>query len=449
MPVLARSFARLAAVLPPLAVLSFVNIVLPAQDDDARATDLDRRVMAELAGRHETPHARFFYDPASVDDAQRDAAAADVEAGVTELERRFDMSYRGKLLVFLYRDHADLEKRTGTKAVAFSTGTASLHQPHDFRGVHELTHLFAVQFPRTEDSVSDLFVVEGLATILAESDQGVPIHAWAAVYLQTGRLPDLLDLRRTFPDGAGTGVHPYHVAGSFVGFLIERFGMTKVKGWYVDSTEARHWFGKPFKTLEREWRAWLATLEVADAQRAHVRARLGLRGEPLPADLRDKKGLDLLAAGNLADFTAEAAGKWTLREGVLRGSHDGPWTHLHSVRTFAAHVAVRARLRLVRGNAVKVQTNRSDAGVDEAILAAWSTYVSSGQGFVGNDGVKIVPGVWHDVVFEHEAGTCRLFLDGMLVLSGADAPARVGGRIGLAVEKGTVEVSKLEVLEWE
>ncbi len=418
-----------------------------AQDDDPRATDLDRRMMVELRARHDSAHARFHYSPDAVTAAQRDAAVADIEAGFVALERILGMRYRGKILVFLYADHKDLEKRTGTGAVAFSTGTVSLHQPHDFRGVHELTHLFAMQFPRTDDSVSDLFAVEGLATMLAESDQGVPIHAWAAVYLQTGRLPDLVELRRTFPEGAGPGVHPYHVAGSFLGFLIDRFGMQKVKSWYVNTTEAQHWFGKPFRTLEREWRAWLAEAKVDGAHRAHVMGRLGLSGRPIPDAIRTAKGKDLLASRSLDAFTADDAGKWSFTGGVLCCTHDGPWTHLHSVRSFAERVGVRVRLRLLRGDAVKVQCNYQQGRVNEAIFAAWSSYVSSGDGFVGNDKVKLAPDVWHDVVFVHDHGTCSVYLNGTLVLEAPGAKSQQEGTVGIAVEKGALEVSMFEVLE--
>src|SRR5262245_41763753 len=96
---------------------------LAGQDDDPRATATDRRMMGELRSRHATPHARYHYDAEAVTEAQRDAAAADIEAGFAALERILGMRYRGAILVFLYRDHQDLEQRTGTGAVAFSTGT--------------------------------------------------------------------------------------------------------------------------------------------------------------------------------------------------------------------------------------------------------------------------------------------------------------------------------------
>jgi hypothetical protein len=318
--------------------------------------------------------------------------------------------------------------------------------PHEFRGVHELTHLFAMQFPRTDDSVTDPFVVEGLATMLAASDEGVPIHAWAATYARAGRLPDLVALRRTFPEGAPARVHPYHVAGSFLGFLIDRFGIAKVKGFYVSSTEAQHWFGKPVRTLEREWRTWLDGLEVAEDHRAHVLQKLGIATRPLPAGLRDAKGVDLLAAKSLQGFTADDAGKWTFRGGVLRGSHDGPWTHLQGERTFAGRVAVRARLRVVDGDAVKLQCNRGER-VNEAIFARWSTFLSSGGGFAANGEYQLGAGAWHDVVFVHDGGTCTVWVDGVFVLEAGNAPSTEPGRVGIAVEKGTVEVSRLEVVE--
>jgi hypothetical protein len=106
---------------------------------------------------------------------------------------------------------------------------------------------------------------------------------------------------------------------------------------------------------------------------------------------------------------------------------------------------VRVRLRLVRGDAVKLQLNRAEQ-VNEAILAAWSTYVSSGAGYAGSDQVKLAPGVWHDVVFVHDGGTCSLYLDGTLVLEAADARCRLDGRVGVAVEKGVVEVARFEVV---
>jgi hypothetical protein len=192
---------------------------------------------------------------------------------------------------------------------------------------------------------------------------------------------------------------------------------------------------------------WLAEQKVADAHRAHVVGKLGLAQRPLPEALRNGKGVDLLAGGSLAAFAADDASKWSFAKGVLRGSHDGPWTNLQSQHAFGERVAVRARLR-ASGNAVKLSCNRS-AHVNEAIFAAWSTYVSSGGGFAGNNECRLAAGVWNDVVLVHDGGTCSVWLNGTLVLEAAHAPSREGGSVCIAVEKGTIEVSRLDVVELE
>lgn len=426
--------------------LSLGIVALPLQGTEA-LTDLDLRILEEFHDVRETKRAIFHYRSSDVSAEQVDAAAEDVVTGFETLERALDMKYKGRIHVFLYKDHADLEARTGSGAVAFSCGTVSLHQPHDFRGVHELVHLFAVQFPRPRDAESDLFVVEGLATMLAESDQSVPIHSWAAVYASAGALPDLVALRRSFPEGAGPGVHPYHVAGSFVGFLIERFGMRKVKEWYVNSTEAYQAFGKAFRTLEREWREWLSAVKVEPAHRQHVLGRLGLSQEPIPEAYLQRKGVDLLASRDLRAFEAEDRTKWTFTDGILRGEHDGAWTRLHSKEAFGPRVGLRVKFRMLEGDAFLLRTNRAAGEVNEAIFARWSTYLSSGEGFTGNERVRVSSDVWNEAVFACEGGTTRLFLNGYLVLEAPLAPSELPGPVGLGVEKGRVEVASFEIFE--
>src|SRR5262249_1518885 len=142
--------------------------------------------------------------------------------------------------------------------------------------------VFAVQFPRGEHSETDLFATEGLATALAESDQDVPIRSWAAVYRRARRLPDVQELRKSFPEGAPPHVHPYHVAGAFLAYLIERYGLERVKVWYVNSTEAWMAFGATLPQIESDWHAWLDATRVAPKDERHVMERLGLPTEPMP-----------------------------------------------------------------------------------------------------------------------------------------------------------------------
>src|SRR5262249_40543996 len=134
-----------------------------ASKGDAALTDVDRKVLAELTEVRETPRAVFHWRAADVDAKALDADVAADLAALASLEKTLQMSYRGRVHFFLSRDVDTMKQLTGAGGgtVAFSTGTVSIHQAHDFRGVHELVHLFALQFERAPDtSGPDLFATE-------------------------------------------------------------------------------------------------------------------------------------------------------------------------------------------------------------------------------------------------------------------------------------------------
>jgi len=133
-----------------------------------------------------------------------------------------------------------------------------------------------------------------------------------------------------------------------------------------------------------------------------------------------------------------------VKEGVLTGTHDGPWTHLATAKDFGTKVGVRAKLRLASGNALKLRVN----GNKEAIFATWSSYATSGAGFAGNDHVKIPVGQWVELVVVNDGGRARVWLDGVGVFDVANAWSDgADGALGLGVEKGVIEVKEWVTFE--
>ena len=428
-------------------------------EDTTWQTDLDRKVLEALTATRELGALVFHYRPGDLTPEQLEQDVAANVAYFHELQDKLAMEYVGRIHVFLYKDKADMRATTeGEADIAFSTGTVSVHQLHDFRGVHELTHIFALQFPGHPDGAGpDLFLTEGLATALAESDQGVAVDAWAAMYLRIGKLPELSALRGDFMGSAPQGVHPYHVAASFVKSLIDRFGIEKVKAYYENSTEAGMVFGVPLPRLERDWRAHLAALAVAPGDEAHVLARFAKDLPPLPAEWRTKPGVTLFGGDAgvhaLDALVPDEASHWRLHDGLLVGEHDGPWSAIHSRERFGPDVGLRARFRLVSGNAVQLRLDRvPEAGETpgregQAIFARWSAYLSAGEGFAGNEEVQVPEGVWCEAIFVAQAGRGRLYLNGLPVFDELGALPTEPGVVGIAVERGVIEVAELTVFE--
>lgn len=420
--------------------------------DDAWMTDLDRHVLQQLTGVAESGALVVHYRPGDLTAEQLEQDVAANVADFDELQAKLAMGYSGRIHVFLYRDGDDMRATTeGDSNIAFSTGTVSVHQVHEFRGVHELTHIFALQFPPSADGAGpDLFLTEGLATAMAESDQGVPVDDWAAMYLRLGKLRELSELRSDFMGNAPKGVHPYHVAASFVKSLIDRFGIEKVKAWYCNSTEAGMVFGVPFPRLERDWRERLAAIPVAPDHERYVLKRFSKSLEPLPEAWRTKAGVTLLggAPGEPGVVTLDALvpddpSRWTLRDGLLVGTHDGPWTALRSRADFGPDVGLRVRFRLVSGDAVKLCLN----GSGEGIFARWSSYLTSGEAGADNEDVKLPAGVWCQAVFVNVGGRGRLFLNGLPVIDEQALLHAERGSVGFAAERGVVEVTEITAFE--
>lgn len=443
-------------------IAAFVLLVLGASfsrgDGEAAGLgELEKKVAATLSSSRTQEKLVFHWNPQVLKPAEVDAAVARNAGFYKDVEKRLAVSVPVPVHVFLYRDVAEMQTLTERAGgvVAFSSGHA-VHEAFDYWDCHEMVHIFAQHIPSDADSSPpDTFLVEGLATALQARDRGTAMSDWAAIDLRAGRVPPLLELRRNWPNGCGAGVHPYHVAGSFVDFLIERFGIEKVKRLYTHSLEFQGTLGRSFVALEREWRAWALARAVKPQDEERVLATLGIGPEQrLPPELRDRKGVPLFDGRSLAGWTADAKDVWSVKAGVLTGVNAGKWSRLHTAEAKPDALGVRLRFRVVSGNAFQTRLNETKEGANEAIFAAWQTYLTKARPDGTLEGVvaaawRFAPGEWTDAVFVNDAGTCRIFVNGFLVAT-SQAPVRAEpGAIELAVEEGSVEVASVELLRRE
>jgi len=425
-----------------------VALLLLAQP--AELTPGDHQVLKHLTAVEESDALVFHYDPAKLNAAAVRRAVQRNRGFYRYLEMTMRLRYEGRIHLFLYENGDDLKAVAGVGAPAFSRGTRSIHQPHDYDDAHEMVHIFALQIPKGEESLPpDRFFMDGLATALQIEDNGIVINDYAAVSWRVGRLPRLVDLRRSFPEGSLPGVHPYHVAGSFLSFLIDTFGIEKVKALYVNCLECQGILGRSFARLEREWWSWLSERKVGKKEERLLLQRFGfVESRLLPKDLNKAKSTPLFDERTLNDWNLEHPGSWTVKNRAILGSCQGPWHRMHTKKRWTGDIAVRVRLRLLDGNAVQVRLNRDATRANEAIFAVWESYlvkVGPGAGIVAKSPYRILPRRWIEIVFVNRSGEGRVYVDGLLVLEGKGLTTNEGS-VGLSVERGRVEVKEVALL---
>ena len=149
---------------------------------------------------------------------------------------------------------------------------------------HEMTHIIAYHIAGKRQKIK--LLDEGIATWLNHSTRTNDHHHVAWEYIQTNGLPPLGELahtrafRRQSPP-------PYYPAASFVGYLIENYGLDSFRQFWTANARyselysnleelklAKHFsfipgerahfestvlkiYGRPLNELDAEWRAWL------------------------------------------------------------------------------------------------------------------------------------------------------------------------------------------------
>ena len=124
--------------------------------------------------------------------------------------------------------------------------------------LHEIVHIYAPHENR--------FLAEGLAVYLQQKlggnaafpNDGEPLGKFARRVVPDAVVMQRLNAVRT-PTPLGTVVDEqtsYVLAGSFVEFLIERYGLPKFRALY-ESANYESVYGDSFGELERQWRTSL------------------------------------------------------------------------------------------------------------------------------------------------------------------------------------------------
>ena len=248
--------------------------IRPSRDDIAEA----------LGGFRETEHFEIFY-------------ARELETEIENIVEDCEFQY-AQLSAYLDPEGAELSRKVRAYIYAFpeqkkgliGAGSTSVEDPfgHGFhihaQGFphpvlkHELAHVFTVPWSPLKVSLK-IGLHEGIAVAADWSEGRLTAHQWAKAMREMEIAPPLSAIM-----GIGfwghAGSRSYLLAGSFVRFLVDTYGIEKFKGVFKSvfptGNFVKH-YGKDLQLLETEWIDFLESVPLRDEDIAYASYRLKRR----------------------------------------------------------------------------------------------------------------------------------------------------------------------------
>ncbi len=226
----------------------------------------------------ESQHFQFYYMPGTA--AGRDLAqlVALAEVSLAGISSILEMDLDGKMSVyFVPRVFWQGGATYGNKVQLIS------YLDRNYTGVetwsyftHEGTHALAQDLlqPKEEGGGPDGVLVEGLAVWASDGHyRQEPLDDWAAVVATSDGFIPLADLRAG-PFYDFQHETSYLEGASFVKFLVEQYGLDRLKELYGqatgdaghDETLVQRLYGRDYGALEADWLAYLAGLDPTPEQ---------------------------------------------------------------------------------------------------------------------------------------------------------------------------------------
>jgi hypothetical protein len=228
----------------------------------------------------ETQHFAFYYLPDSAAERDRFQLGPLAEDSLDHISRVLDVEFEGQMDIYLvprvfwqggaaYGDKVQLisyldRNYTGIETWSYFT--------------HEGTHALAQDLiqPKENGGGPDGVLVEGLAVWASGGHyRREPIDPWAAVLASSDDYLPLADLRAG-PFYEFQHETSYLESASFVQFLVERYGLERLKALYGretgdeahDSALVQELYGRSYQELEAEWLAYLEGVNPSPEQEA-------------------------------------------------------------------------------------------------------------------------------------------------------------------------------------
>ena len=214
----------------------------------------------KLGGFHHTENFLLFFEKGSVVENEIENIAADHEFRYDQLTKFFQIQPNKKVRSYIYTSPEQKKHLMGAKHTSLQDITGyGLHInfedfPHPILK-HELAHVLTSEWHSFLPISLKLGLHEGIA-VAAEWDSGdLDPHQWTKAMHDLGIAPSIQKIM-----GLGFWLQPgalsYTVAGSFVRFLIDTYGIEKFK-YAFPTGNFEKTYNKNLAKLNQEWQAFL------------------------------------------------------------------------------------------------------------------------------------------------------------------------------------------------
>lgn len=250
------------------AALAAAGLALAAAGWLARAglqgdPDLRTAIAKRLGSRRDGPRCTIHV-AAEKPAASADELLAECEFHVADVAARLGIPAPPHVNVYVYRSAEEKRELVGASHTDFTRPwLAEIHLldqplPHPVLR-HEIVHAVAsvlapgpLRLPARARLVPDLALVEGLAVALESPRSGFTVHQWSRAARDLGFLPDLGRILGPAGFWSQAPARAYTAAGSFLAYLLQRYGPGPVDAAYRTGDPAAA-FGRPLPDLVREW----------------------------------------------------------------------------------------------------------------------------------------------------------------------------------------------------
>ena len=242
----------------------------------------DWYLQQRFSGHRPTEHFDLHYDRSTTNDARVDRWAIEHEYRYAQLSARLGTDVEGRVQSYIYPDAETRALLTGARHTSVAPVWLRDPQVHVLASqvgsvfAHELAHVFSREFglPVIRASLA-VGLVEGLAVATEPPDGRPSVHemvASAEMFRELDadefaeRVASTLSISGFW---LGRGAVSYTVSGSFVKFLLDRYGSDPLKSAYRTGNFETA-YGKSTVELALEWVGFLKSLESIDRSAAWI-----------------------------------------------------------------------------------------------------------------------------------------------------------------------------------